>query len=318
MLFPLFPLDFNRYPSIIIPSISTTYKFFCIKVLYVPVTSGDFSVILLMTHSSIPINSVNAKLQHAESHLNSIKDEVRAWMDSNPYSISKQTKSDSTRYSLILRINKEPPLQRWSLFVGDIVHNLRCVLDHLVYAIAIHESGQEPPPSGNKLMFPICDTSAKFRGESNRRLVTLSDSIRAAIETVQPYNRPHEKLPPLLAILRDFNNTDKHRLLHLAYSAVSLGNIGFCGPSLSTNTRGQFVANAGELKDGAEIAAFVFESPTPDMKYDRIVFDIVIALRHGKRHLSDPAFNERSEFIGLIHSIKDEVKSVIDITLNSI
>lgn len=267
---------------------------------------------------TIQTDSIEAKLQHAEGYLDTIKDEVQSWMNNDPYSIARQTNSNFTRYSLVLRINKEPALRRWSLVVGDIIHNLRCSLDHLVYAVAVHESGQEPPPSWAKLMFPICDTGAHFRGQEKRRLVTLSDRVRTAIETVQPYNRPHETLPSLLTIVRDFSNTDKHRLLHLAYSAVSTGNIGFCGPSADIGPRCQFVANHGELKDGAEIAAFVFERPTPDMQYDRTIFDMIIALSHGKRNLSDPAFCERSEFIALLGALIEEVKTVIGVILKNI
>jgi hypothetical protein len=42
--------------------------------------------------------------------------------------------------------------------IGDCLPNLRCALDHLVYAIAIHESGQSPPPCEGSLAFPICDS----------------------------------------------------------------------------------------------------------------------------------------------------------------
>lgn len=267
---------------------------------------------------AIQTDSIKAKLQHAKGYLDAIEFEVKSWMDSHPYSISKQTNSDFTRYSLVLRVNKEPSLQRWSLIVGDIVHNLRCALDHLVYAIAVHESGQKPPPFEHRLMFPICDTGTIFRDESKKRLATLSDRVRAAIEIVQPYNRPHETLPPLLAILRDFSNTDKHRLLHLAYSAISIGDIGFRGPSADIGPQCQVDLNPGELKDGTEIAAFVFGRPTPDMQYDRIIFDIIIALSHGKRVPSDPVFCERSEFIALLKVLIEEVKTVIEVALKSV
>jgi hypothetical protein len=268
----------------------------------------------------MPINrrNIDAKLHHAGGYLNAVKAEVKSWMDSNPYSVSKETNHDCTRYSLIFRINKEPPLERWSLVVGDIIFNLRCALDHLTYAIAIHESGQDPPPAWQSLMFPICDTDAKFGDESKRRIKTLSDRVRAAIEIVQPYNRPHEEIPPLLSILRDFNNADKHRLLQLAYSAVSFGNIGFVGPHYLVGTECQPILNFGELKDGAEIAAFVFESPTPNMKYDRIVFDVVIALFHGKKSPSDSVFNERTDFVSLLQILEEEVKTVVEIVLKSV
>ncbi len=265
----------------------------------------------------IKTDSITAKLWHAIEYLNSVKDEVKSWMADNPYSISRETNSDCTRYSLILRINKEPALERWSLMIGDIVFNLRCALDHLAYAIAIHESGQPHPPSGHKLMFPICDTAVKFGKESNKRLKTLSNRVRTAIEAVQPYNRPNVEIPPLLSILRDFSNSDKHRLLHLAYSAVSLGKVGFKGPAALNDARGKFIANTGELKDSAEIAAFVFDSPAPYMEYDVIDFTMILALSHGKRNPSDSIFHERSDFISLLQIIVDEVKTGIDIVLKN-
>ena len=75
------------------------------------------------------------------------------------------------------------------------------------------------PPDENKLMFPITDSAVKFN-EAAQRIRSLSAPVRKAIEDVQPFNRPHPKLPPLLAILRDFENIDKHRLLRLAYASI--------------------------------------------------------------------------------------------------
>lgn len=266
---------------------------------------------------NIPIDSVMAKLQHAEGYFDAIKNHWLSWKNSNPYRILRQTNADLTRYSLILHIDKEPPLQNWSLIIGDIIHNLRCALDHLVYAIAVYESGQEPPPLDDRLMFPICDTSTVFMDQSNRRLATLSPGVRATIEAVQPYNRPHAVLPPLLSILRNFDNRDNHKLIHLIYSSVQFGNIGFCGPALARGD-GKFIPNFGELEDGAEIAAVVFDSPAPRMDYDRIIFDLIVAMTHGKRNASDTVFCERSHFIGLIDDLINEVSAVIDIVLQAV
>ena len=113
------------------------------------------------------LDSVEAKLQRAQQHIQNLQDEIAPWMAKASYIISPQVNGDSTRYSLIAHlVGKEPPLQRWTLMAGDSLHNLRCALDHLVYAIAVHESGTEPPPDGNKLMFPITDTAKKM--QSNR------------------------------------------------------------------------------------------------------------------------------------------------------
>jgi hypothetical protein len=178
---------------------------------------------------SLNLDSVEAKLQRAEQHIQAIQDEIQPWMAKASYTISPQVNADSTRYSLIAHlVGDEPPLQRWTLMAGDSLHNLRCVLDHLVYAIAVHEAGTVPPPDENKLMFPITDTAAKFQ-ESAQRIRTLSAPVRKAIEDVQPYNRPHLDLPPLLAVLRDLENIDKHRLLQMAYAAISEAEIEIAG-----------------------------------------------------------------------------------------
>jgi hypothetical protein len=238
-------------------------------------------------------------------------------MDNNPYSLIDHTNTDLTRYSIILRVEKEPPLHKWSLIAGDIVHNLRCALDHYIYAIAIYESGQEIPPNERQLMFPICDTSEKFRESDRRRLKTLSQPVRAAIESMQPYNRPHEIFFPLLALLRDFDDINKHRLLMVTFSAVARGDIGFLGPSDNIDKGCQFIANYGELKNGSEIAAFSFNSPAPDMKFDRRNFDIILAFWNNTAHFISP-FDNRIDFITFLKLLLNEVKEVIDIIMKSV
>jgi len=270
-----------------------------------------------MNISLLPIGSSLTRVRHAEEYLDTLQNQVKAWMNEIPYSLINQTNADLTRYSIILRIEKEPPLTKWSLIAGDIVHNLRCALDHYIYAIAIYESGQEIPPDDRLLMFPISDTSEKFREQDRRRLKTLSQPVRTAIESVQPYNRSHKIFLPLLTVLRDFDDFNKHRLLMVAFSAVAWGDIGFLGPSNNIDKGCQFVANAGELKDNSEIAAFTFTSPAPNMKFDRRNFDIILAFWNKTQHFISP-FEERIDFIAFLKLLLNEVKEVIDIITKSV
>lgn len=267
--------------------------------------------------SLLPIDSAFTRIRHAEEYLDTLQDQVKAWMDDNPYSLIDQTNADLTRYSIILRVVKEPPLKKWSLIASDIVHNLRCALDHYIYAIAIYESGQEIPPDNRLLMFPISDTCEKFREQDRRRLKALSQPVRTAIESVQPYNRPHKIFFPLLTLLRDFDDINKHRLLTVAFSAVTWGDIGFFGPSDNIDKGGKFIANAGEIKDGSEIAAFTFNSPAPDMKFDRRNFEIILAFWNNTAHFISP-FDNRIDFIAFLKLLFNEVKEVIDIILKSV
>jgi len=262
---------------------------------------------------ALDLASVNTKLGRALEHAKAVEDEIRAWNDTKPYSIVYKTNADSTRYSAVLQSNKgatPAPVEHWSLMVADSIHNFRCALDHLVYAVAILESGQDPPPYADKLMFPICDGKAGFDGDVKRwKLGTISPPMRAAFELFQPYHRPYPKLPPLLSMLRDFENVDKHKLLRVLLSVIATGNIGFVGPVIADGTRGMFLTTKGQIKDGTEVAAFVFDRPTPNMKYDRTEIMMVFALPHRK---ASDGVSDRDDATSLLDLIGKEVQTAID------
>jgi hypothetical protein len=84
-------------------------------------------------------------------------------------------------------------------------------LDYAVYAIGVLEASKNPPPDARKLQLPITDNPDDFT-KGLWRLESLKPDIRSIFECVQPYNRPCPGLPPLLSILRDFNDSDKQRI----------------------------------------------------------------------------------------------------------
>jgi hypothetical protein len=161
--------------------------------------------------------------------------------------------------------------------------------------------------------FPICDTPDEFRNGRNgvRRISSLSPGVRAVIERLQPYNRGHSMMRPALSILRELVNTDKHKLLRLAYSTITEGKfslVGYQPPGIHAVTQ---VGDFGEIKDGTEIAAITFSGPNPGMKFQDIEFELVIALWHGKRDASVPDWAGRTEFSALLNFIFGEVDHVI-------
>jgi hypothetical protein len=263
------------------------------------------------------LGSVLAKIDRACEHTQAIKNEIRAWGDRQPYFITRDVNANSTVYRLIANIGIEPPLQKWTLMVGDAIHNLRSALDHLIYAVAVYEaSGQNPPPDENRLSFPICDSPEKFR-DSSGKIKSLSAGIRTAIETCQPYNRRHPDLPPLLSILAVSDNTDKHKMLRLAQSAIVKGNVGFVGPGALNANSVTFSANAGEIKNGTEIITGIFQSPTPDMEFQSIDVAVVIALCHGKRDPSGPDGSDRTDVSSLFALLTKEVRDVVRIVADA-
>jgi len=260
---------------------------------------------------SLNLDSVNAKLQRADQHNQFLHNEIAAWMATNSYVTRPVVSSDNTRYSIVAYLTgKEPPLQAWTLVAGDCLHNLRCVLDHLVYAIAVHQSGANPPPVENKLQFPIADSHANFQS-STFRIASLSAPVQAAIESVQPYNRTHPKLPPPLAVLRDLENIDKHRFLRLAYTGIGDIDVELGGVPNPLAGQPAQIPHDGEIKDGTEVVAFVFSAPNPGMKFVKAQMDLMISLWHGKKNPTDHPWHERNEAHTVLQFLADEVRAVV-------
>jgi hypothetical protein len=102
----------------------------------------------------------------------------------------------------------------WPLIVGDIVHNLRSALDHLVCQLAIL--------NGNGISccadtyFPICICRSDFRKAHRTIEPLLTTEAFEDIEMLQPYNASNlEKDPSFnnLWIISKLDIIDKHRML---------------------------------------------------------------------------------------------------------
>ena len=225
------------------------------------------------------LSSCWAKVGRAEAHIKAIEKEIGAWANSNPYSLAKKTSPDLTRHGYVISVLKEPDLERWSLIASDAFHNLRCALDHLVYAFAVFESKSNPPPGKTVLSFPICDDPKWFRG-AKKKLEPLSACVREEIEFMQPYNRRHARLPPLLGLLRDFDDSDKHRLLHIAMAQAWQRE--FKDVDHSVVRKGEaieFFYRTAEVVDDAEIAAIIYPRLSPDMNH-KLLTTIVVSIGH--------------------------------------
>ena len=256
--------------------------------------------------SSDWMKSSYAKLSRAHELADTLQSEIAVWSDSNPYHMIRERDSNATRYSIIVRIDKEPSFERWALLAGDCVHSLRAALDHAVYAIAMYDSQTDPPPGERDLAFPITREGQTLKLD-DRRIVSLTLPVREEIERLQPYNRPHPELPPLLAVLRDFDDTDKHRFLQLAYTqAVNAEFENISG--LIPNQQMMFLCHKGEIKDGIEIAAIVLDRPTPNLQYEAYRADLTIAIRHA----AGPRGHTITGVRAMLRLLEEESRTVVD------
>src|SRR5438045_2016982 len=91
-------------------------------------------------------SSCRAKIARADEHLDALYRETDGWGDGDPFRIVRECNSDGTEHVFRLRYKTDPDVWRWALLLGDALHNLRCALDHIVYALATQQTGSDPPP----------------------------------------------------------------------------------------------------------------------------------------------------------------------------
>jgi hypothetical protein len=257
----------------------------------------------------LSLDSVLAKIERAHEHARLIDQELDAWIEENPYAISLKINSDCTRHSIVFSILKPPPLQRWSLIFGDAIHNLRSALDHLVYAISVHDLKADPPPNEGRSAFLINDAPNDFRSKY-WRIADLSQPIRDAIESVQPYKRPRAPMPPLLSILRDFDDADKHRLIKVVLQRPIAFKIEVKGPGLIPADH-HFESPYVDLVDGAEIAWVTSKYPTPHLQLQANV-TASIAVEHAPGPGPDGIERTGIERL-LLEDLLPEVREVVRI-----
>lgn len=136
-----------------------------------------------------PLLGCRLKLQGAWRHRQALGEELQAFL---------------------ARADPEPSPLHLGVIVGDFLHNLRCVLDHLIWQLVVL-SGQEPDKHNQ---FPIFNTLDAYKKNAGRYLRGVAADHRALIETFQPYHLETDAAYHSLAVLRDLSNIDKHRFVH--------------------------------------------------------------------------------------------------------
>jgi hypothetical protein len=250
------------------------------------------------------------KIGRAEVHAATLESEIGEWSNRNPLSGTIRRNADGSRHSIFIKFDISADFDRWSLIAADCVHNLRAALDQFFYAVAVHQTGGDPPGTDGelrKLQFPICDTPGGFsreRGKTN----LVNPTAWAVLESMQPYHRHHPKLPPLLGILRDFDNFDKHRLLNVAASwPKENGFTNLKCPCPAGTHRVDDWCEPGILVDGAEVATLTVDPPCLNMKFDHSMSTMVVI-----SHSAGPSGAPRTGLVFLMKLLCDEVRSVIE------
>jgi hypothetical protein len=156
------------------------------------------------------------KVARALQQFESLKREAEDWVTSQPYKLAYDFNPQTGRYTFaIVNPGCLPPL-RFGVIIGEILHDLRSALDHLVWQLIIASGGK--PTFANH--FPIYSWLPRKRDQWitrrerwNTMLTDVDPVYRAVIKALQPYRRAHRLLYCPLDRLASLSDSDKHRVL---------------------------------------------------------------------------------------------------------
>ena len=157
------------------------------------------------------ITGSRLRVKRAHKHLNELERKAQSFLARHPESFTRQLDPKHLDYFLYeIAPNRPPPVTLGPVF-GDVVHNLRSVLDHVAWNLALRNlsgTGEQPYEFTS---FPIM---LNFTAGSIKNFWdSLSDVLPAAIPDIldlQPAQGSNPADEPL-AVLNRMWNADKHR-----------------------------------------------------------------------------------------------------------
>lgn len=196
------------------------------------------------------------KLNWAQKHLDALKCEIEAFVNTHPYTVTKRREGKKDVWRLTFTSVLPSDI---SLIGSDFVHNVRSGLDHLTAALV-------PSARRDKTSFPIFWTGVWEPPEEGDDEQTLKDRARwetivkkmrpeavAILKALQPYRgyTPQSEHTHLLSSLNRLWNTDKHTQFPFVVSGLSHSTITF---TLADGTVRTVVDELpGGLGDGAKL-----------------------------------------------------------------
>jgi hypothetical protein len=242
------------------------------------------------------INFTNrAELKYARAvHLvNELRGRIDEWTAAETL-IATVHQIDPHTVELRLGIRREPPIDEWSLILGDALHNLRSVLDTLVWAIATLDGAK--PKNPGQVTFPLTNNEDDW----NKRIASLESvppPLLDRIRQLQPWRHGVERTDSMLWLLHRFDIVDKHTGLisgALHFKQLSLGefdlNLEPQETALSAKPTILMKEQPVEMEQGAVLASFHCDSHSmrPDPNYlGKVWVQFALATEDDRRVLID-------------------------------
>ena len=165
--------------------------------------------------------TTRAEMKFARAvHLaNELRGRVDEWSTSETLLAElKQVDDHTAEYRMIVRA--PAPVDEWSLILGDVVHNLRSVLDVVTWGLA-NLDGQVPARPA-QVSFPLTRDEADWQ-QRIKTLESIPSVYRERLRSIQPWAEGVAREESTFGLLHEMDILDKHR--GLISGKVRIGNV---------------------------------------------------------------------------------------------
>jgi len=229
------------------------------------------------------LSGVWAKIARAEEHLALLDAKIRAFIEGDPQPIALSIPyldPDSGWYIVYGVVEQEPP-PRLGVILGDVLHNVRSALDHLIWQLVLLRD--KTPTRGNA--FPTSFSEDDWKSVINSLLQGVSGPHRAIIDTVQPYQGTDSPESTYLGMLKILSNVDKHQIVHPVFGVILHPGPQHAGFRVATGggviVKSQ-IRHGARIDHGAEVMRALVE-PREDDTEIYVDGDIPIDIAFGDR-----------------------------------
>lgn len=156
------------------------------------------------------VNFTNrAELKYARAaHLaNELRGRIDEWSAAETL-LARVHQVDEHTVEFRMVVKQAPPIDEWSLILGDAVHNLRSAFDNLIWAIANLDGAT--PKSPGRVTFPTTVSQQEWEQRA-KQLESVSLVFLERVRRLQPWADGLAGEESMLWLLHHFDIVDKHR-----------------------------------------------------------------------------------------------------------
>jgi hypothetical protein len=153
------------------------------------------------------------KLQRAEKHVRDMQTLFSSFMQTHPYRLAINREGNVS----VIRVAVDPLPDEIRLIIGDAIHNVRVVADHLYWELLGVDKGTQD----RWAKFPVGDSRESFEAAA-RGAKTPRQDTRDFLATLGVYpGGPRD----VLYAIHLLNNVDKHRVILAVAGIAAISNV---------------------------------------------------------------------------------------------